>query len=55
MRRQKVERFIQSVAALTELFTEFDAAQWAALVDSLTVHNKDRIVFQLPCGMELEI
>ena len=28
--------------------------QWAALVDSMTVHAKDRITFTLTCGMEIE-
>ena len=27
---------------------------WAGLVDSMTVHSKDRIVFRLTCGMEIE-
>ena len=54
VRRRKVERFIQSVGELPELFTEFDAAQWASLVDSMTVHRKERIVFRLTCGMEIE-
>ena len=39
---------------ITELYTEFDAGQWAALVDSMTVHAKDRITFTLTCGMEIE-
>ena len=34
--------------------TEFDESLWAGLVDSMTVHSKDRIVFQLMCGMEME-
>ena len=54
IRRRKIERFIESVKALSELITEFDAALWAGLVDSMTVHSKDRIVFRLTCGMEKE-
>ena len=54
VRRRKVGRFIQSVEELPELFTEFDVGLWAALVDSMTVYSKDRIVFGLTCGMELE-
>ncbi|MBO5496320.1 MAG: hypothetical protein J5967_02870 [Oscillospiraceae bacterium] len=34
--------------------TEFDESLWAGLVGSMTVHNKDRIVFRLMCGMEME-
>ena len=45
---------IETVEALPELYTEFDAGQWAALVDSMTVHAKDRITFTLTCGMEIE-
>ena len=39
---------------MTELITEFDEGLWAGLVDSMTVHGKDRIVFRLTCGMEME-
>ena len=38
---------------LPELITEFDESQWAGLVDSITVYAKERIVFQLTCGMEI--
>ena len=34
--------------------TEFDESLWAGLVDSMTVHGKDRIVWKLTCGMEIE-
>ena len=39
--------------ALPELITEFDASLWAALLDSMTVYSKDRIVFRLTCDAEL--
>ena len=54
VRRRKLERFIETVEALPELYTEFDAGQWAALVDSMTVHAKDRITFTLTSGREIE-
>ena len=54
IRRRKIERFVESVKGLPELIAEFDEALWAGLVDSMTVHSKDRIVFQLTCGMEME-
>ena len=54
VRRRKLERFIETVDGLPELYTEFDVGQWAALVDSMTVHAKDRITFTLTCGMEIE-
>ena len=54
IRRRKIERFIESVKGLPELITEFDESLWAGLVDSMTVHSKDRIVFRLMCGMEME-
>ena len=54
VRRRKIERFIESVKDLPELITEFDESLWAGLVDSMTVHSKDRIVFRLTCGMEIE-
>ena len=55
VRRRKLERFIESIKDLPELITEFDESLWAGLVDSMTVHSKDRIVFRLTCGMEIEI
>ena len=54
IRRRKIERFIDSVKGLPELITEFDESLWASLVDSMTVYAKDRIVFQLTCGVEIE-
>ena len=54
VRRRKLERFIESIKDLPELITEFDESLWAGLVDSMTVHSKDRIVFRLMCGMEME-
>ena len=54
IRRRKIERFIESVKDLPELITEFDGSLWAGLVDSMTVYAKDRIVFQLTCGVEIE-
>ena len=52
--RRKQERFIETVEALPELYTKFDAGQWAVLVDCMTVHAKDRITFTLTCGMGIE-
>ena len=54
IRRRKIERFIDSVKDLPELITEFDESLWAGLVDSMTVYSKDRIVFRLTCGMEID-
>ena len=54
VRRRKLERFIDTVKDLPELITEFDESLWAALVDSMTVYAKDRIVFRLTCGVEIE-
>ena len=53
--RRKIERIIDSVKGIPELITEFDESLWAGLVDSMTVHSKDRIVFRLTCGMEIEV
>lgn len=55
IRGRKLERFIETVSGLPELYTEFDKAQWAALVDTMTIYSKDRIVFKLTCGMEIEM
>ena len=55
VRCRKIERFIESVKDLPELITGFDESLWAGLVDSMTVHSKDRIVFRLTCGMEIDL
>ena len=55
VRRRKLERFIETVKALPELYTEFDPAQWSALVDTATVMDKKRLVWKLTSGMEVEI
>lgn len=55
IRRRKIERFIESVKDLPELIAEFDERLWSGLMDSMTVHNKDRIVFRLTCGMEIGV
>ena len=52
---EKIERYIESMKDLPQLITEFDTGLWAGLVDSMTVYGKDRIVFRLTCGMEIEI
>ena len=54
VRRRKLECFIETIEALPELYTEFDAGQWAALVDSMTVHTRDRITFTLTCGIQIK-
>ena len=54
IRRRKIERFIETVKALTELYIEFDNSLWAALVDSKTVYSKHRIISRLTSGMEID-
>jgi len=54
IRRREFWRFIKSVEALPDAITEFDEALWGSLVDHMTVHSKDNIVFTLTSGMEIE-
>ena len=54
-RREKIGRFIRQVEALPALITEFDAALWAALIESVTIETDGRIVFHLTCGTEVEV
>lgn len=42
-------------ANLSDLMAEFDESLWAALVDSMTVYSKERIVFRMTCSMEIEV
>ena len=39
---------------LPELITEFDTGLWAGPADSVSAYSKDRIIFRLTCGMEME-
>lgn len=55
VRRRKLERFIETVQDLPELYTEFNPAQWSALVDTVTVMDKKRMAWTLISGMEVEI
>lgn len=55
VRRRKLERFIETVQDLPELYTEFNPAQWSALVDTVTVMDKKRMAWTLTSGMEVEI
>lgn len=54
IRRREFDRFIKAVEKLPEMVTEFDEALWGSLVDHLTVHSKDNIVFTLTSGMEIK-
>ena len=53
-RRREFGRFIHSLEALPEMVTEFSEELWGSLVDHVTVHSKDNIVFTLTSGMEIE-
>lgn len=55
IRKRELERFIQSVEKPPGMVTEFDEALWGSLVDHLTVHSKDNIVFTLTSGMEIKV
>ena len=54
IRRREFGRFIRSVEALPEILTEFSEEPWGALVDHVTVYNKDNIVFTMNSGMEIK-
>lgn len=54
IRRREFERFIKKVEELPQMVTEFDDALWSSLVDHITVHSKDNIVFTLNSGMEIK-
>ena len=54
IRRREFGRFIHSLEALTEMVTEFSEELLGSLVDYVTVHSKDNIVFTLTSGMEIK-
>ena len=54
IRRREFDRFIQTMEDLPQAITEFDEALWGSLVDHVTVHDKDNIIFTLTSGMEIK-
>ena len=54
IRGREFDRFIRAVEKLPGMVTEFDEALWGGLVDHMTVHAKDNIVFTLTGGMEIK-
>ena len=54
VRRREFGRFIKSVENLPGMINEFDEALWGSLVEKVTVYSKDRIVFTMTSGMEIE-
>ena len=54
IRRREFGRFIHSLEALPEMVTEFSEELWGSLIDHVTVHSKDNIVFTLTSGMEIK-
>ena len=54
IRRREFGQFIHSLEALPEMVTEFSEELWGSLVDHVTVHSKDNIVFTLTNGMEIK-
>ena len=55
VRRREFGRFIKSVENLPEMINEFDEALWGSLVEKVTVYSKDKIVFTMTSGMEIEV
>ena len=54
IRRREFGRFIKAVEELPEMVRDFDEALWGSLVDHVTVHSRDNIVFTLTSGMEVK-
>ena len=55
VRKSRIKRFIESLAKMPELFTEFDESLWAVMVNSITVKENGEMRFMLTCGTEVEI
>lgn len=55
IRRREFGRFIHSLEALQEMVTEFSEELWGSLIDHVTMHSKDNIVFTLTSGMEIRV
>ena len=55
VRKNRIKRFIESLAKMTELFTEFDESLWAVMVNSITVYDDGKLVFHLTSGMDVDV
>ena len=54
MTQRELSRFIAEVEKLPKIITEFDEVLWGSLVDHVTVHSTDNIVFTLASGIEIK-
>ena len=54
IRQREFGRFIAELEKLPAMVKDFDEALWGALVDHVTVHAKDNIVFTLNSGTEIK-
>ena len=54
IRRREFGRFIKAVEELPQMVTDFDEVLWGSLVDHVTIHAKDNIVFTLTSGTEIK-
>ncbi len=55
IRRRKFGRYIHALEVLPEIVTEFSEELLGSLVDHVTVHSKDNIVFTPTSGMEIKV
>lgn len=54
-REDYFKQFIATLEAADEIIEEFDEGMWCSMVESMTVHRKDNIVFTFVGGMEVVI
>ena len=54
-REDYFKQFIATLEAADEIIEEFDEGMWCSMVESMTVHRKDNIVFTFVGGMEVAI
>ena len=54
IKREKIEVFLKQLSKANELLTGFDEGLWNTMLDSMTVHSYDKVVFLFKDGSKVE-
>ena len=53
-RKEQIEDFLRTMEKAKTLVTDFDEGMWNAVIESLTVYSKERLVFTFKSGTQVE-
>ena len=54
VKRERIDAFLKELERKKELITEFDEGLWNTMVETMTVHSHDNIVFQFRDGTKVK-